>query len=128
MAETVNLHQTMATQRFLHGRHQVAHRDLQANQMTLEKFEDMVTSELIYEIRKAYLELATSFTIEVPRTWWDHFKESHFPKWAQRIFLVQYCEVETNSVRVCDHIQVPKNKNHLEWLSMDRIKVERYGE
>ncbi|AGR46842.1 hypothetical protein JL_173 [Bacillus phage JL] len=29
-------------------------------------------------------------SFEVPATWWQHFKESHYPKWALKKFPVKY--------------------------------------
>ena len=54
--------------------------------------------------------------IKVPLTWWDHFKERNFPGWALRRWPVVYREIVVRWTRVCPHMKVPKDRDHLEFL------------
>jgi hypothetical protein len=41
------------------------------------------------------VDMPTTYTVSVlvPKTWWEHLKEDHFPEWWKRKWPVQYKEV-----------------------------------
>ncbi len=54
-----------------------------------------------------------------PKTWWEHFKERWFPKWALKKWPVQYDIIWINErrfKRVCPHLQKENQSRHLKWL------------
>lgn len=64
-------------------------------------------------------------SIDVPRTWWDHFKMRFLPGWKRNMdsIDVHHRTLVVNR-RICPHIDVPTMKKdglavHVGWLSRD---------
>jgi hypothetical protein len=57
---------------------------------------------------------------EWPATWWQHFKQRWFPRWALRRWPVKM-EVREWEVfqRVCPHLNVPESDRHVRWMIGD---------
>lgn len=56
---------------------------------------------------------------EWPTTWWQHFKQRWFPRWALRRWPVQM-EQKSGLVwgRVCPHLDLPMDRDrHVMWLA-----------
>ena len=58
---------------------------------------------------------------KVPLTWWDMFKETHFPSWLLRKYRVKYkwIAVECKYYKVCPHHNIDFEKSrevHLEFI------------
>ena len=60
---------------------------------------------------------------DVPETWWQHFKESYFPKWILKRFPVKTKKLKytENYHRICPHMDIPAKSNmerntHISWL------------
>lgn len=50
-----------------------------------------LTRELVVQVRKhIWAERLGTEEIEIPFTWWDHFKRDHFPKWLLKRFPPKY--------------------------------------
>lgn len=69
-------------------------------------------------------------TLDIPETWWDHFKLEHFPRWMQRRFPIQYRRVVTEesreTVKVCPHLGVPVgNGKHVRYLRESPYREEK---
>lgn len=64
--------------------------------------------------------------IRVPDTWWDHFKETYFPKFLLCKFPVQYTTYNRRhtfeTLKMCPHIQTKGMERHLEFL---RVQVPK---
>jgi len=60
-------------------------------------------------------EFEKTVTFQVPATWWQHFKQSHFPAWALRKFPVKYETLaETIGFKALyDHI-IPGHNPHIQ--------------
>lgn len=104
--------------------------------MGLEVSSDKLAQHTVAEM-KAYLASNTIHTQErkhfYPATWWDAFKEAHFPNWLKRRLGVwnTMITIHTEFIHVCPHISMrtsDEQRYHLEWLTppMERTK-ERMG-
>lgn len=70
-----------------------------------EKFEDIITQELRIEMeRLVYSDCLRDETVtvvaevEIPSSWWQHFKQDAFPAWLLRRFPVKTTKItKTNS-------------------------------
>ena len=55
------------------------------------------------------------------RSWWDHFKATHFPAWLLKRYPAEkdtWTVFEPITVRVCPHISLPENdRSHLKFLT-----------
>jgi len=49
-----------------------------------------VYGEMVAQMDAFVLKDEKSLTVKVPATWWDHFKDDHYPKWLQKVFPVRY--------------------------------------
>lgn len=56
---------------------------------------------------------------DVPQTWWDHFKQTHFPRWALKKWPVKYTRLCQTTTTLCPHgaDQWP-HANHIRFLYM----------
>jgi hypothetical protein len=54
---------------------------------------------------------------QVPATWWDHFKQTHFPHWALDRWPVKYTRLCQTTTTLCPHgaDQWP-HANHIRFL------------
>lgn len=75
--------------------------------------------------REAWAE--TVATAEVPRTWWDHFKQRFFKGWLLRRYPTQMWTLETtiHHYHVCPHLPSDPRDTHLLFLVYEPEREER---
>lgn len=89
-------------------------------------FEDHAFPQLILQITTWILDghktdRLVPTEIEVPKTWWDHWKLEHGPKWLIRKWPVEYKTIsvtkEIHQHYVCPHISAKDERwPHIEWM------------
>lgn len=57
----------------------------------------------------------------VPATWWDHFKQQHFPRWALSRWPAKYTKLLHTSYPLCPH-------GAYKWPHAKHIRFLYYGE
>jgi len=67
-------------------------------------------------------------TMTVPSSWWQHFKESVFPRWLQRKFPVRFTPViiSRTTYNICPHNNIafdPKLGNNIHFAFMRGIEI-----
>lgn len=64
-------------------------------------------------------------TIEVPLSWWDHFKDTFFPAWYLKKFPIKTKAIftqakkvrrVTETIHVCPHIHTDDTRMHMEFM------------
>lgn len=84
--------------------------------------DDVLTQRLVVLLRSYVLGNTIhneTTTTEVPLTWWDHFKDAHYPRWLWRRFPPKFrsIPIETKFVHLCPHSNMgPFRGPHLEFL------------
>lgn len=77
--------------------------------------------------KKQYERIEETHSIEVPLTWWDHFKCRWFPqrwlkRWPAQMQKITTC-VQHQEIRVCPHLEYPvpqHNYMHLKFLLREK--------
>lgn len=97
--------------------------DLPKN-VSIEFRQDRLTNGLVATMR-AYLAKGThqerkTTHLRIPATWWEHFKETNFPKWLLKFFPVQYTErpfTYESQTRICPHGDMSwGDRSHIDFL------------
>lgn len=83
------------------------------------------------------IKVTLSEYVEVPSSWWQHFKFEWFPNWLTEIWPVDLMKmhvhhsediavhvVENHITKVCPHLSLKKGPHHLAWMAGD----SRYDE
>lgn len=90
-----------------------------------DEFYEAVYQRMIYNL-KVFLwgrEVSKSVeeTVNVPVSWWDAFKEEHFPKFLKKRFPVKWrtINVVVKHYHVCPHLNYKTNRPHITFLSAD---------
>jgi len=61
----------------------------------------------------------------VPETWWDHFKKTHFPKWALEKWPVRYTKLHETSYHLCPHgVDKWPHTNHIRFMYLGERRSE----
>jgi len=93
-----------------------------------------VSDETKERILSMVLEISTIFLTKeayvihhsfwVHETWWQHFKDTYFPKWLLKRFPPKMRELKyvSHYHRICPHMDIPAEHNrdkhvHLSWLN-----------
>ena len=89
----------------------------------LETYFDLVIDCLVMQLT-AYVargEHEQIGFIQIPSTWFEHFKEAHFPAWALKRWSVVYRDIPyTKTIRICPHANVAWGDcRHIEFLSRE---------
>jgi hypothetical protein len=87
--------------------------------MRLEKSRDFMRDHVIYAMVRDFVGSVEGVAIvRCPRTPWQHFKKSFFPRWLLSIFPVTYQTEEIVTYRLCPHRHLPdSHSKHLEFLA-----------
>ena len=120
MEPYIEYNEFVATRQQIASRMSIQDRDLVRTNMSVERYQDQILQETIFQVTKYFWELETTDTIEVPSSWWQAFKEQVYPAWMQKIFIVKYSEINIKRVRICPHLVGEKNQNHLKFLTLDQ--------
>jgi len=105
--------------------------------MDFDKVMELHLDEMLLQLRAIVLGKenlnTTQVQIEieyVPLTWWDHFKEDHFPEWMKKLYPVKTREIiietRNNHIenRICPHIDAPfhmESDLHIRWIENDNV-------
>lgn len=97
--------------------------------MKLERYQSIMFDEMVYRLSTDVwaeklvddyipVEVSGSVTVKRPSTWWQHFKQSHFPAWALTRWPVVYAEEDVcltarRRVHVRQYLKYPGNDHVL---------------
>lgn len=130
----------------------ISERDMAIGKIDLKSTFDQMMRQWVFELqahiaavkhkeevkeKTRSVKVTLSEYVEVPSSWWQHFKFSWFPQWALDIWPVdlmkmhvQHSEdiavhvVENHITKVCPHMSLKKGPHHLAWMAGD----SRYDE
>lgn len=105
------------------------------NNLTVRQEYDHRLRGMVFHLR-AWLLTAThtdkhTAYFNTPKTWWQHFKETHFPLWLKKQFPVVYTQVPfeyEKDIHVCPHSNIAwPDAVHLDFVMHGKLQDRPYG-
>jgi len=90
--------------------------------LRIDRCNDFLTRQIIYQITGYVLgrevKEVVIDSIDVPVTWWDHFKQRFFPGWLLLRFPVKTRRINTliKHYHTCPHLNMAPETDHLDFL------------
>lgn len=67
----------------------------------------MIGSIAVQLTRKVAGQKLDTISYAIPKSWWQHFKQDHFPKWLRKKFPVQYHKRSWDVTAYYEHVALP---------------------
>lgn len=94
-------------------------------EMKHEAYQGAVTDQVVHTVRlylwANQMHKEVLRTVRYPATWWDGFKEAHYPNWAKRQWPSRFVQedVELRILHLCPHLNIGRHEEeriHLAFL------------
>lgn len=104
-------------------RRHVSKLELNPDNFAFDSMVDHIGSDLVLTLtrRRATQDLG-QVSFQVPATWFQHFKESHFPKFLLKKFPVKYTKLSVNASAFYDRISIPDETTEVKLFVQDGSK------
>lgn len=85
-----------------------------------------LTDSLYYRLKAAILGREATQDVAYPATWWEHFKQAHFPAWALARWPVRYTTVRVDARALFPDLAVMESRHRVMYQA-DTARILKDG-
>lgn len=106
-----------------------SYKNLNHNEYTLSAYIDLEVDRIIAQVNKyvwsEHLESPIAI-VQIPSTWWQHFKQDKFPTWLIKKFPVKYDQerIEFERRVIYPRMPIDTDKRFMDWHVVENINRE----